>query len=137
MSENEVNPFRKPIEAKGESLQKSGGRQEGEKWLEFEFHCVKGKAEEVLEVLYRLGHRRYILDNTIGSVVARWFEIINGNTGEVGWVGTYISGVCREDQQKLIVDAIFGAGAVERGDDYYLNRIHFWNPSTRRRIGER
>lgn len=126
MSEKEVNPFRKMSELEGQPY-------EG-KWLEFKFHCVKGKAEEALEILYRLGYRRYILDSTIGLVTAQWSEIINGNTGEVEWVGTYISGVCREDQRRLIVDAIFKAGAVEHGNDYYLNRIHFWDPSTIRRI---
>lgn len=51
-------------------------------------------------------------------------------------LGTHISGTCHEDQQELIVDAIFKIGAVELGDDYYLNRVHFWDPSTRRRIGK-
>lgn len=47
----------------------------------------RGKAEEALESLHKLGYRRYILDGAIGLVVARWSEIINGSTGEVGWVG--------------------------------------------------
>ena len=121
MNENEVNPFRK--------LEGEGVLKGNEKWLEFEFNCVKGKAEEALEALHRLGYRRYVLDTPITGVTARWQEIINGNTGEVGWTGTHISGTCIEDQQRLIADAIFSIGAVESRNDYYLNRIYFWDPS--------
>lgn len=128
MTEYEVNPFRK--------LEEEGVLKVDEKWLEFEFHCIKDKAEKVLEALYRLGYRRYILDSPIKGVTARWQEIINGSTGEVRWVGTHISGTCIESQQRLIVDTIFGIGAVESGNDYYLNRIHFWDLSTRVTIGD-
>ena len=129
MVERVINPFRKSAE----DIQADN---KDKKWLEFKFNCAKGKAEDALEILHKLGYRRYILDCTIVSVTARWSEIINGNTGEVGWVGTHIGGICREDQKELIVDAIFRAGAVEHGNDYYLNRIHFWDPSTIRRDGD-
>lgn len=128
MSEREVNPFRK--------LDGEGVLTGNEKWLEFEFNCMKGKAEEALETLHKLGHRRYIMDSPIRGVTARWQEIINGTTGEVDWTGTHISGTCIEDQQPLIAEAIFSIGAVEPGNDYYLNRIHFADPSTRRFIGD-
>lgn len=128
MNENEINPFRK--------LDGKGVLKGDEKWLEFEFNCVRSKAEEALEAIHRLGYRRYILDSPIRGVSARWQEIINGNNGEVGWVGTHISGTCIEDQQKLIAEAIFGIGAVEPGNDYYLNRIHFRDPSNRIPIGD-